>query len=149
MVQHPTHRPNSALPHHRPTLLPALPAAPGILGRPRPRSPATAPLDAPVGGFDCAGGSGTHLDGDQSAGSRLAADPGLGGPFFVTRAQLKDAEREFIDPYLPIGEYDPYPERLRRQFEGVIRRFRTGAQWREVSGASSGAWSTLHNRFRQ
>lgn len=30
-----------------------------------------------------------------------------------------------IEPYVPIGEYGPYPERLRQQFEGVIRRFRT------------------------
>ncbi|OKJ20486.1 transposase, partial [Streptomyces sp. CB01580] len=31
-----------------------------------------------------------------------------------------------IEPYLPIGEYGPYPERLRDQFEGVIWRFRSG-----------------------
>lgn len=62
--------------------------------------------------------------------------------------QLTDVEWEFIEPYLPIGEYGPYPERLRRQFEGVIWRFRTGGQWREVPG-EFGAWSTVHNRFRQ
>lgn len=50
----------------------------------------------------------------------------------MTRAQLTDVEGEFIEPYLPIGEYGPYPERLRRQFEGVIWRFRTGGQWREM-----------------
>lgn len=57
-------------------------------------------------------------------------------------------EREFIGPYLPIGEYGPYPERLRRQFEGVIWRFKTGGQWREMP-EEVGAWSTVHNRFRQ
>jgi len=62
--------------------------------------------------------------------------------------QLTDAEWEFIGPYLPIGEYGPYPERLRRQFEGVIWRFRTGGQWREMP-QEFGAWSTVHNRFRQ
>ncbi|MFJ5932927.1 IS5 family transposase [Streptomyces sp. NPDC093071] len=62
--------------------------------------------------------------------------------------QLTDAEWEFIGPYLPIGEYGPYPERLRRQFEGVIWRFRTGGQWREMP-SEFGAWSTVHNRFRQ
>lgn len=40
------------------------------------------------------------------------------------------------------------PERLRRQFEGVIWRFRTGGQWREMPH-EFGAWSTVHNRFRQ
>jgi transposase len=57
-------------------------------------------------------------------------------------------EWEFIEPYLPIGAYGPYPERLRQQFEGVIWRFRTGAQWREMP-ERFGAWPTVHNRFRQ
>lgn len=62
--------------------------------------------------------------------------------------QLTDAEWEFIGPYLPIGGYGPYPERLRQQFEGVIWRFKTGGQWREMP-QEFGAWSTVHNRFRQ
>jgi transposase len=62
--------------------------------------------------------------------------------------QLTDEEWEFIGPHLPIGEYGPYPERLRQQFEGVIWRFRTGGQWREMP-QEFGAWSTVHNRFRQ
>lgn len=64
------------------------------------------------------------------------------------RGQLSDAEWEFVEPYLPVGEYGPYPERLRRQFEGVIWHFRTGSQWRETP-REFGAWSTVHNRFRQ
>jgi len=66
----------------------------------------------------------------------------------VTRVQLTYTEWEFIEPYLPIGECGPYPKRLRRQFEGVIWRFRTGGQWREMP-REFGAWSTVHNRFRQ
>lgn len=67
----------------------------------------------------------------------------------MTRAQLTDDEWGFIEPYLPIGEYGPYPERLREQFEGVIWKFRSGAQWREMP-ERFGAWSTVvHNRFRQ
>ncbi len=66
----------------------------------------------------------------------------------MTRVQLSDAEWEFIEPYLPIGEYGPYPERLRQQFEGVIWHFKTGSQWREMP-RQFGAWSTVHNRFRQ
>ena len=62
--------------------------------------------------------------------------------------QLTDEEWEFIEPYLPIGEYGPYPERLRQQFEGVIWRFKTGGQWREMP-QEFGAWPTVHNRFRQ
>jgi transposase len=65
----------------------------------------------------------------------------------VTRAQLTDQEWEFIGPYLPIGEYGPYPERLRQQVEGVIWRFTTGGQCREMP-KEFGAWSTVHNRFR-
>jgi transposase len=62
--------------------------------------------------------------------------------------QPKDVEWEFIEPYLPIGGYGPYPERLRQQFEGVIWRFKTGGQWREMP-QEFGAWPTVHNRFRQ
>ncbi|MDQ1065115.1 transposase [Streptomyces canus] len=62
--------------------------------------------------------------------------------------QLTDEEWEFIGPYLPIGEYGPYPERLRQQFEGVIWRFKTGGQWREMP-QEFGVWSTVSNRFRQ
>lgn len=50
--------------------------------------------------------------------------------------------------YLPIGEYGPYPARLRAHFEGVIWRSRADAQWREMP-AEFGAWPTVHNRFRQ
>ncbi|KOG55669.1 transposase [Streptomyces virginiae] len=66
----------------------------------------------------------------------------------MTRAQLTDEEWVFIEPYLPIGAYGPYPERLRQQFEGVMWRFRTGGQWREMP-QEFGAWPTVHNRFRQ
>lgn len=66
----------------------------------------------------------------------------------MTRVQLTDVEWEFIEPHVPIGRRGPYPERLRQQFEGVIWRFRTGGQWREMP-AEFGAWPTVHNRFRQ
>ncbi|WP_369780394.1 transposase [Streptomyces sp. R33] len=56
---------------------------------------------------------------------------------------------EFIEPHLPIGEYGPYyPKTLRQQFEGMIWRFRTGVQRREMS-SEFGAWSTVSNRSRQ
>ncbi len=60
--------------------------------------------------------------------------------------QLTDSEWEFIAPFLPVGRFGPYPERLREQFEGVIWRFRTGSQWREMP-ERFGAWQTVYNRF--
>lgn len=65
----------------------------------------------------------------------------------MTRRQLTVEQWQLIEPFLPIGEYGPYPERLRDQFEGVIWRFRTGAQWREMPG-EFGPWSTVYGRFR-
>jgi transposase len=62
--------------------------------------------------------------------------------------QLADEEWEFFRPYLPISEYGPYPKRLRQPFEGVIWRFKTGGQWREMP-QEFGTWSTVSNRFRQ
>lgn len=66
----------------------------------------------------------------------------------MTRTQLTDVEWGFVETYLPIGEYGPNSERLRQQFEGVVWRFRTGGQWREIP-QESGAWSTVSNGFRQ
>lgn len=66
----------------------------------------------------------------------------------MTRSQLTDAEWEFIEPFLPVGEFGPYPVNLRAQFEGVIWRFRTGSQWREMP-EQFGAWQTVYNRFTQ
>ncbi len=65
----------------------------------------------------------------------------------MTRRQLTDEQWKLIEPYLSIGEYGPYPERLRDQFEGVIWRFRTSAQWREMPG-EFGPWPTVYGRFR-
>lgn len=70
-----------------------------------------------------------------------------GRTLYVTRRQLTDEQWTFIEPYLPIGEYGPYPERLRDQFEGVIWRFRSGAQWREMP-SEFGPWPTVYGRFR-
>jgi transposase len=65
----------------------------------------------------------------------------------VTRRQLSDDQWELIQPYLPVGEYGPYPVKLRDQFEGVIWRFRSGAQWREMP-EQFGPWPTVYGRFR-
>lgn len=66
----------------------------------------------------------------------------------MTRRELSDGEWELVEPFLPIGRYGPYPHHLRDQFEGVIWRFRTGGQWREMP-AEFGAWQTVYDRFAQ
>lgn len=66
----------------------------------------------------------------------------------MTRRELSDDEWVLVEPFLPIGRFGPYPARLREQFEGVIWRFRTGGQWREMP-AEFGAWQTVYDRFTQ
>lgn len=66
----------------------------------------------------------------------------------MARTELTDDEWQLIEPYLPIGRYGPYPERLREQFEGVLWKFRSGSQWREMP-PEFGAWQTVYNRFVQ
>ncbi|GAA1925221.1 hypothetical protein GCM10009753_68140 [Streptantibioticus ferralitis] len=65
----------------------------------------------------------------------------------MTRRQLAEDQWKFVELYLPIGGFGLYPERLREQFEGVIRRFRSGAQWRDVP-CEFGPWPTDYGRFR-
>jgi len=64
----------------------------------------------------------------------------------MTRRELDDDEWALVDPFLPIGRFGPYPQRLRDQFEGVIWRFRTGGQWREMP-AEFGRWQTVYDAF--
>jgi transposase len=66
----------------------------------------------------------------------------------VTRRELLDEDWELILPYLPIGQYGPYPQHLREQLEGIIWRFRVGSLWRDVPPVF-GAWQTIYNRFTQ
>lgn len=62
--------------------------------------------------------------------------------------ELTGDEWELVEPLLPVGGFGPYPERLRQQFEGVIRRFRTGSPWRDMP-TEHGAWQTVCHRFLQ
>lgn len=66
----------------------------------------------------------------------------------MVRRELSDDDWELIRPHLPIGQYGPYPARLRDQMEGIIWRFRTGGPWRDVPEAF-GPWSTVWDRFTQ
>jgi hypothetical protein len=64
----------------------------------------------------------------------------------VTRGDLTDAEWELIEPHLPLEASGPIPD-LRRYFNAVMWRFRTGSPWREVP-ESYRSWSTIFDRFR-
>jgi transposase len=66
----------------------------------------------------------------------------------MARTELTDQEWELIEPFLPIGRYGPYPQRLREQFEGVLWKFRSGGQWREMP-SEFGVWQTVYDRFLQ
>lgn len=66
----------------------------------------------------------------------------------MARRELSDDEWALVEPLLPIGAYGPYPHRLRDQLEGVIWKFRSGGQWREMP-TEFGPWSTVYDRFRQ
>jgi hypothetical protein len=48
---------------------------------------------------------------------RIRPEGGFGRKTSVTRRQLSDKQWQLIEPFLPIGEYGPYPGRLRDQFE--------------------------------
>ncbi|MFJ9895898.1 transposase [Streptomyces sp. NPDC091280] len=65
-----------------------------------------------------------------------------------TPGDLSDAEWASVEALLPVGERGPYPEGLRKQFDGVMWRFRTGSSWRNMPD-HYGAWQTVHHRFRQ
>lgn len=64
----------------------------------------------------------------------------------MTRGDLTDAEWELIEPHLPLGAFGPIPD-LRRYFDAVMWRFRTGSPWRDVP-ERYGSWSTIYDRFR-
>jgi transposase len=64
----------------------------------------------------------------------------------MTRGDLTDSEWELIEPHLPLGAFGPIPD-LRRYFDAVMWRFRTGSPWRDVP-ERYGSWSTIYDRFR-
>jgi transposase len=64
----------------------------------------------------------------------------------MARGDLTDGEWELVEPFLPMGERGPIPD-LRRQFDAVMWRFRTGSPWRDVP-ERYGSWSTVYGRFQ-
>jgi transposase len=64
----------------------------------------------------------------------------------MARGDLTDDEWALVEPHLPLGERGPIPD-LRRQFNAVMWRFRTGSPWRDLP-KEYGSWSTVYDRFR-
>jgi transposase len=75
-----------------------------------------------------------------------AVPSGLGKAQGMARGDLTDDEWALIEPHLPLGERGPIPD-LRRQFNAVMCRFRTGSPWRDLP-EEYGSWSTVYDRFR-
>lgn len=75
-----------------------------------------------------------------------AVPSGLDKAQGMARGDLTDDEWALVEPHLPLGERGPIPD-LRRQFNAVMWRFRTGSPWRDLS-EEYGSWSTVYDRFR-
>lgn len=76
----------------------------------------------------------------------LWANAMAGSTAGMARGDVSDEEWALIEPYLPLGERGPVPG-LRRQFNGVVWRFRAGVAWRDVP-VEYGPWPTVYGRFR-
>lgn len=64
----------------------------------------------------------------------------------MARGDRTDGKWSLIEPHPPLGERGPIPD-LRQQFNGVMRRFRTGSSWRDLP-AGYWLWSTVYGRFQ-
>ncbi|KAF5996986.1 IS5 family transposase [Streptomyces sp. WAC00263] len=65
----------------------------------------------------------------------------------MARGDLSDVEWELVEPFLPLGGRGPVPD-LRRLFNAVMWRFRTGRPWRDVP-QEYGSWSTVYGAFQR
>jgi transposase len=66
------------------------------------------------------------------------------------RADLTDAQWAVLEPLLPAGQKQGRPPRRtkRQLIDGIRRRVRTGAPWRDVP-ARYGPWQTVYGLFRR
>lgn len=74
--------------------------------------------------------------GATHTGATPSNGPALGEPPSATPGPL-------IEPFLPIGDHGPYPERLREQFEGGDLTVPHSSQWRRAPGRF-GPWPTVY-----
>jgi transposase len=64
----------------------------------------------------------------------------------MARGDLTDEQWALIEPHLPIAAVGPIPD-LRKHFNAVMWRFRTGSPWRDLP-AEFGPWQSAYDRFR-
>jgi transposase len=64
----------------------------------------------------------------------------------MARGDLTDEQWSVIEPHLPIAEVGPIPD-LRKHFNAVMWRFRTGSPWRDLP-EEFGPWQSAYDRFR-
>lgn len=64
----------------------------------------------------------------------------------MARGDLTDEQWALIEPHLPIAAVGPIPD-LRKHFNAVMWRFRTGSPWRDLP-SEFGPWQSAYDRFR-
>ena len=67
-------------------------------------------------------------------------------PSVMARGNVTDEQWALIEPHLPIAAVGPIPD-LRKHFNAVVWRFRTGSPWRDLPG-ELGPWQSAYDRFR-
>lgn len=64
----------------------------------------------------------------------------------MARGDLTDEQWSLVEPHLPIAMVGPIPD-LRKHFNAVMWRFRTGSPWRDLP-VEFGPWQSAYDRFR-
>ncbi len=64
----------------------------------------------------------------------------------MARGNVTDEQWALIEPHLPIAAVGPVPD-LRKHFNAVVWRFRTGCPWRDLP-VELGPWQSAYDRFR-
>jgi transposase len=64
----------------------------------------------------------------------------------MARGDLTDDQWALIEPHLPVAAVGPIPD-LRKHFNAVMWRFRTGSPWRDLPD-EFGPWQSAYDRFR-
>jgi transposase len=64
----------------------------------------------------------------------------------MARGDLTDEQWSLVEPHLPIAAVGPLPD-LRKHFNAVMWRFRTGSPWRDLP-TEFGPWQSAYDRFR-
>ena len=65
----------------------------------------------------------------------------------MARDNVTDEQWALVEPYLPYAAVGPIPD-LRKYFNAVMWRFRTGAPWRDLP-TEFGPWQSTYDQFRR